>query len=1047
MRKVQDWSDVPHSPIESSVSIRADDLLKQLDLGVDAHVPTQSATEGLKELQEWMAEDRPSVQTQIEQATLLPGGQQNCAVGRVAHELRQPSVQDGPLLERQDELLAIDEALAELSRSTEGAGRRRHTGLLAFTGPAGVGKTALISKARAQAAAHGFTVFSGKGGETEQEFAFHVVRQLVQPALAKMDESERRAYLGGWYDIVAAALGLMAPDTARAPDPTGVREGLDWVMTRLTIRKAPVVLLLDDMHWADVESLNWIASFASRAEDLPLLIVVAYRPDELRPEGRTFRVLIEHHRNRPYALKPLTPSGVARIIREKVSEGAEDAFCQECWLVTGGSPYEVGELAIRLGERQVTGTHDELSVMRELASAVTGRGLLDGLYRLGAATVRFAWAAAVLGTSISPDVAATLAAINSEEAAEATQQLRGARILADSPGQGGGLEFVHPLIASTIYRAIPPAMRVAMHSFAAEVVLAMGFGPTAAARHLMEVPCEGVPEAVECLRDAAREYLRAGAPEAARRLLRRALLEPPLPEHRAALLHELACATSLIDPTATVSHLRAALSEPGVDPDLRASIVHRLTQALAHTDQVAEAAALAADEARQATSPRIRLRLQADHFVWSALRIDEPDSPARSRRLARLAERLPGRGLEERYILGLRAWDAMMRGEARQSVLSYAEDSLRGGLSWTDENRGFEVPVSVSLVFMYCDQPRRAEELFAKGMAECEAKGWRGSHLAVAQTHLAYILYRRGRLTEAEALVREGLRTADRVEGAVPAQWFAIGTLIQTLVARGRATDARELADSYHYGEVSPNAVIYPDPRTVYAELLLAEGRRSEAERLLSDVGDWLESRNWRNPTWCPWQLHLASALASTVPDRAVLLAREAVKRARYFGAASTIGQALHTEAEVTDGPAALDLYAEAVDHLERSPASYELARALIGYGVALSRNGLLQEGADCLYQGLEAAVHCGAEALADRAREELSAAGYRPLRHAQKDTLTSNERRVAEMTAQGHPASVVAKQLRIPEQGVKRLLSSVYRKIGTDNSGLARDLHTVPRL
>ncbi|MBP2047485.1 DNA-binding CsgD family transcriptional regulator/tetratricopeptide (TPR) repeat protein [Streptomyces griseochromogenes] len=390
----------------------------------------------------------------------------------------------------------------------------------------------------------------------------------------------------------------------------------------------------------------------------------------------------------------------------------------------------------------------------------------------------------------------------------------------------------------------------------------------------------------------------------------------------------------------------------------------------------------------------------------------------------------------------------MVRGEPRQTVLACAEQALRGGMSWTDENRGFEVPVSVALVFMYCDQPRRAEELFTRGMAECERKGWRGSHLALGQTLFGYIRYRRGCLTDAEELAREGLRTADKMEGAVPAQWFAIGILIQTLLARGRTTDARQLADSYHYGEVVPNAVIYPDPRTVYAELLLAEGRHAEAERLLSAVGDWLEGRAWRNPAWCRWQLSLASAVASSAPDRAVSLARDAVKRARDFGAASVIGQALHTEAEVTGGPAALDLYTEAVEHLERSPASYELARALVGHGAALSRHGRLQEAADRLYQGLEGAVHCGAEALSGRAREELSAAGLRPLplRYAQTDTLTAHERRTAELTVQGHPVAVVAKQLRLTEQGVKQLLSSVYRKIGTDAADLTSALERFPR-
>lgn len=953
------------------------------------------------------------------------------------------------LLERDRELQALNAALSALRGSTaHGAPRVRPDRLLAFTGPAGLGKTRLMAEARARAAAHGFTVLSGTGGEKEQELAFHVVRQLVQPALATMDATERRTFLGSWYDIVATALGLEAKDTGHVPDPTGVRDGLDWVVTRLTVMKAPVVLLLDDLHWADAESLGWLTSFAPRAEVLPLLIVVAYRPDELPAEAAPFRALVARQGNRPYSLAPLTAAGVAQIVREEVGEEAEDEFCDECWAVTAGSPFEAVELAIRLGERNLTGAPDELSAMRDLAAAVKGPGIIERLERLGTSTVRFAQAAAVLGAPFSPELAAAIAVVGSEEAAQATERLRAARILADGHGPGAGLEFVHPLIATTIYRSIPAHLRVGLHNAAAVAVRAAGLGPTAAARHLLEVPCEGNLDAVACLREAAREYLRAGAPEAARRLLARALQEPPDPEERAALLHELAGSTFLIEPTATVSHLREALAEPGVDPDLRASIVYRLAQALAHTDRMAEAASVAADEARQTASPRVRLRMQADHFVWSMFRADEPDSPARSRRLARLAARLPGRGLEERYILGLRAWDALVRGEPRSTVLSYAEDALRGGMSWTEENRGFEVPVSVALAFMYCDQPRRAEDLFTKGMAECERKGWRGSHLAVGQTLFGYIRYRRGLLTEAENWVREGLRTAERVEGAVPAQWFAIGILIQILLARGRIEDARRLADSYRYGEVVPNAVIYPDPRTVYAELLLAEGRIAEAEELLTAVGDRLEARAWRNPAWCPWQLNLSTALAPTTPDRAVRLARDAVKRARDFGAASAIGQALHAEAEATGGPAALKLYAEAVEHLQRSPAAYELARAQVGHGAALSRNGRLQEAAHRLYQGLEGAVHCGAEALTARARDELSAAGLRPLplRYAQTDTLTAPERKAAEMVAVGHPVGVVAKDLRLTEQGVTQLLSSVYRKVGTDTAGLARALETFPR-
>ncbi|MFF7475149.1 AAA family ATPase [Streptomyces sp. NPDC008092] len=943
------------------------------------------------------------------------------------------------MIERRRELQALDAAFRELRRTTGVAPRARSKGLLAFSGSAGLGKTALVTEARARALAHKFTVLSARGSETEQCSAFRVVRQLMQPSLARMDEAELRVFLGSWYDTVAAVLGLEATGPGPAPDPVGVREGLDWVMTRLTVRKAPVVVLLDDLHWTDPESLSWLTSFAPRVDDLPLLIVVSYRPDELPPEAGEFRTLVGDHGNRPHNLALLTPEGVARIVRNEIGETAGDRFCKECWSATGGSPFEAVELAIGLAERKLGGTDDDLPAMRELAAAIKGPGLIERLERLGTTTVRFAQTAAVLGSPFSPELAAAIAVLGDEAVAEATGKLRAARILADGHGHEGELEFVHPLIATTIYRSIRTGFRTGLHNTAAQAVLAAGYGPTKAARHLLEVPCEDRPETVACLREAAREYLRAGATEAARRLLTRALQEPPLPEDRAAVLHELACATFLIEPTATVRHLRQALAQPHVDPDLRASIVYRLTTAMAHTDQLAEAVSVAAEEARQATNPRVKLRMQADQFVWSMVRPDDHDSPTRSRTLARLAEQLPGRSLEERYILGLRAWDAAMRGEPRETSLAYADKALDGGMSWTDENRGFEVPLSVALVFMYGDQPRRAEELFSKGIAECVAKGWHGSHLAFGQTIAGYIRYRRGSLAEAENAVREGLRIADKVDGVVAAQWFGVSILIKTLLARGRVAEARVFADDHHFGATPVNAVIYPDPRTVYAELLLAEGRHAEAAGLLASVGEWLDARGWRNPAWCPWQLRLATALAPTAPEEAVAHAEEAVRRAREFGAASAVGQALHTLAEVTCGPAAVDLYAQAVDRLEQSPAAYELARAQIGHGAALSLGGRLQEAADRLYQGLEGAVHCGAEGLAARAREELSASGLRPLplRYAQVDTLTAPELRTAELTVQGHSAGVVAKELHLTEQGVRQLLSRVYRKLGTDAAGL----------
>lgn len=222
------------------------------------------------------------------------------------------------LFERESELAAADEALNELTGlrrdGTEPPGRPRGA-LLAFAARAGLGKTTLLAEVRRRAAVKGCTVLSARGGDQEQRVAFHVARQLLQPQLAGAAESEIRASLGSWYAIVGPALGLCAPAEGAPPDQQGLRDGLDWVLTHLAVQRAPMVLLLDDAHWADPESLSWLAAFAPRAEELPLLLVVAYRPEELPDHAEAFRGLPGRAGQRPLDLEPLSAAAVARLVR------------------------------------------------------------------------------------------------------------------------------------------------------------------------------------------------------------------------------------------------------------------------------------------------------------------------------------------------------------------------------------------------------------------------------------------------------------------------------------------------------------------------------------------------------------------------------------------------------------------------------------------------------------------------------------------------------------------------------------------------------------
>ncbi|MCY0935630.1 ATP-binding protein [Streptomyces sp. H34-S4] len=875
------------------------------------------------------------------------------------------------MFERDTELTAVDEALEQLTDPGPEAGGA----LLAFSGPAGLGKTALLGEVRRRAHSKACTVLAARGGEQEQSQPFHVARQLIQPQLAGTSDEELRSALGSWYSIVGPALGLCAAEQGAPPDPQGLRDGLDWVLTHLVVQRAPVALVLDDAHWADPESLSWLAAFAPRAEHLPLLLVVAYRPDELPSHAEAFRTLPGRAGHRPLSLAPLTAEAVSTLVREAVGDHADDAFCREAWAVTTGNPFEAVELAAKVRDKGLAPVEASSPLLRDLAAAQRGSGLVARLHSLGPSTVRFAWACAVLGTDTPRELAARVAGLGTEEAVDATGRLRDARILsaaaeeAAEEEEGAGLEFVHPLIATAIYRGIPDALRVALHGKAAAAVVDAGLGPSAAARHLLETHPENDPWVVRNLREAAGENLRAGAPEAARRQLARALREPPDFDERAAVLYELGCASLLTEPANTVNHLRAALAEPFEDQALRQGIVIRLAQVLSHSDRLAEASECLAREILHTQDLRGRLRLQSEQFMWDAFNAAEPDSPARSRRLAKLADRLTGRDLTERYVIGLRAWDACLRGEPVDVVLHHAGRVLETGFSWAYEDRGFEVPVLVAMVHMYADRPERAEELFEAGTAEFERQGWRGAHLSFAYSLRAYIRYRRGLLVEAEELARAGLRLAERVGRRTPVHWYAIAILVTTLLARGRVDEAWELAREHEYGEPFPAAVVFPDSQTVYAELLLARGQAKAATAELEAVDRRLSPRGIQNPSWCPWRLHLARAVSAEDPARARELAADAVRRARAFGAASGIGQALRVAAEVASPQDRPGLLEEAVAVLSDSPAGYELALALAALGEE-------RGDPDVLLRAVLAARECGADGLLRTATTALLQAG-----------------------------------------------------------------------
>ncbi|MFF3846167.1 ATP-binding protein [Streptomyces sp. NPDC002328] len=890
-------------------------------------------------------------------------------------EVRPAAAASASLWERDAEVAAIERAVEALCADRSSSG---HVHVL--RGEAGLGKTTLLAETRRIAESRGCTVWSARGGETLKSVPFNVVRQLLQPALLSLLPEEAREYLGDWYDIAGPALGIAEPGAGHA-DPQGVCDGLVAAVSRLATRYYPLVLLVDDAHSADQETLRWLDAFVERLDHLSVLLVVARRTGDVKGDGaRHLDAIAGVAEHSVTSLSALTPDAVAGLTRATLGAHADDAFCREVWAVTGGNPYETVELLAKVQDSAIDPSESSATELRPLNRSARGGGLVARLEELGVDATRFAMAAAILGTDISIDEAARLAVMGRDDAVRCAELLRTARILTEpdpaaAPAADGDLEFVHPLIASAVYDSIPPSLRTAMHGIAAEVVTDAGKGLAAASRHLIQVHSEGDEELVEQLRGAAREHLAVGAPDAARRCLERALREPPSADVHARVLHELGSATHLTAPAKTIEHLRAALAMQGLDGSERVDAIFRLSQALLHNDQMEEALrTVEAEAARQPPGPA-RMRLQAVQFMWEGVHAGDPTtSPGRSRKLASLAATCAGRDNAERALLILRGFDAMTHGENAEEVVEFCDRALVNGrlapgLGWTDPEWGLELLMMLASSYVYTDRLDRAEALFNEALRAYETAGWSGGHLALAHAYVGLGHRRRGRLKDAEKSLRESLRLAERVGRGLPLYWSATCNLVDTLLARGHVDEAWGIAEQYGFAPPYPSTIVLPDPRSVRGRLLLAVGRTKDGINELEEAEKAAAVRGHLNPVMVPWAVDLARALATEDPARAARLASDARRQAERFGTDTAIGEALRCAAALETGQRAVRLTAQAVAYLEASPCQYEHAAARVEHGIA-SRS------ASELHRGLTLARSCGADGLATKAQRALDHLG-----------------------------------------------------------------------
>jgi DNA-binding CsgD family transcriptional regulator len=213
----------------------------------------------------------------------------------------------------------------------------------------------------------------------------------------------------------------------------------------------------------------------------------------------------------------------------------------------------------------------------------------------------------------------------------------------------------------------------------------------------------------------------------------------------------------------------------------------------------------------------------------------------------------------------------------------------------------------------------------------------------------------------------------------------------------------------------------------------VAQGRLEEGLADLTEAGRRLDRARIANPTFGAWRSDAALALAALGRgDEGRALAVEELTLARAVGQPRSIGMALRALARCAE-PDPIARLDEAVVTLATSPDRLQEAYALADLGTALRVAGRRDEARGRLRRALDQATRLGAAALAERAREELIAAGARPRRAALTGAaaLTPSELRCARMAADGLTNRDIAQRLFVTVRAVEMHLTATYKKLG----------------
>jgi DNA-binding NarL/FixJ family response regulator len=931
-----------------------------------------------------------------------------------------------------------------MARALDGLGRRR-PGFIAVSGEPGIGKTRLLEELAERGEERGCLVLSGHGAELERELPFGVWVDALDDHVAWLGDDRVQRMLGDRVGELARVLPSAPAQEpalpAALPDERyrahrAVRALLEGVAAA-----RPLIVLLDDLHWADGASLELVEHLLRRPPRAQLLLGLAFRaglPPSLPAalEAADRQGVLFHLR-----LGPLATDEVDTLLQDGLPVPSRD----ELHRVSGGNPFYLLQLA-RSGVAAKLPAGDPADGGVEVPPAVAA-ALGEEIAALSASGRLLAQGGAVAGDPFELELAAAVAGLDEAAALAALDGPVAAGLLraTDVPRQ---YRFRHPIVRRAIYESAGDGWRLAAHERAVAAATAAGASLAARAHHVERCARPGDQTALGVLVAAADEAA-SRAPAGSVRWLTAALrLLPQGPDHaqqRLELLVPLATALAAVGrlEQALATLLEALELLPGSLMELRVRVVAACAACenlLGRHRAAHERLLQALDDLPDSRSPAagaLQAELAADALF-------DTDFAA----MARWAEaaRTTARGSDDAELNAVAAallcFACYGQGELQAAERARVEAATTvDALPDARLAMRLDAPYYLGFAEFFCERYDDAIRHLRRGIAVSRAAG-QGQFLVPMMVGLAHSLEVRGHLREAHDTAEDAVEAA-RLAGNRQITSFALvaeGWIAAMTGDLGRARAAAEEAVELLRG---------------LDDSVLTLAAHAHTAAIFFEAG---------LPERCLEEARIAGApdLPRIEPGRRAwlqaMLARAELARGHLDGAEQWLARAegvlVGLELPLAESSV---LYARGLLAMDRGDpvcAARLAERAAeradrVGAAVQAGRSRVLAGRANG-----EAGAHDAAVALSERAETELTACGAHRLRdEAARDLrrqgrrvtarqrrgargggigrLSGREREIAELVALGRTNREIAGELFLSEKTVEGHLTNVFAKLG----------------